>query len=118
MHESTGEAKWLDASKKLTDVMIQFHGDKNGGFYMTASDHEKLFARSKDQYDGAQPSGNSTAARNLVQLWKITGDEKWRDEAERTFKVFAGALKTNGTGMTAMAQALDSWLDAKLREIK
>jgi uncharacterized protein YyaL (SSP411 family) len=110
LHEATGEAKWLDASKKLTDVMIQFHADKKGGFYMTASDHEKLFARAKDQYDGAQPSGNSMAARNLVQLWKLTGESKWRDEAERTFKVFAGALKTNGTGLTAMAQGLDTFL--------
>ena len=34
-----------------------------------SNDHEKLFARGKDQYDGAQPSGNSVAARNLVRLW-------------------------------------------------
>ena len=113
LHEATGAAKWLDHSKKLTAVMIQFHGDKKGGFYMTASDHEKLFARSKDQYDGAQPSGNSMAARNLARLWKLTGDEKWRDEAERTFKVFAASLKMNGTGLTAMAQGLDSWIEVQ-----
>ncbi|MCI0682198.1 MAG: thioredoxin domain-containing protein [Gemmataceae bacterium] len=113
LHETTGEAQWLEASKKLTDVMIQFHGDKKGGFYMTASDHEKLFARAKDQFDGAQPSGNSMAARNLARLWKLTGDEKWRDEAHRTFRVFAGGMKLNGTGLTTMAQALDGWLDVK-----
>ena len=111
LHEATGEAKWLDASKKLTDTMIQFHGDKKGGFYMTASDHEKLFARAKDQYDGAQPSGNSMAARNLVHLWKLTGEDKWRLEAERTFKAFAASLKTGGTGLTTMAQALDRFVE-------
>jgi uncharacterized protein YyaL (SSP411 family) len=113
LHEATGEAKWLDSSRKLTDVMIRFHGDKKGGFYMTASDHEKLFARAKDQYDGAQPSGNSMAARNLVRLWKSTGEDRWGDEAERTFKVFAAALKTSGTGLTTMAQALDLWVEVK-----
>ncbi len=112
LHEATGEGRWLDESKKLTDVMIRFHGDKKGGFFMTASDHEKLFARAKDQYDGAQPSGNSMAARNLVALWKLTGEERWRDEAQRTFRVFAGALKSNGTGLTAMARAVEEWLDA------
>jgi uncharacterized protein YyaL (SSP411 family) len=113
LHEATGDARWLEASKKLTDVMIQFHGDKKGGFYMTASDHEKLFARAKDQYDGAQPSGNSMAARNLTRLWKLTGDEKWRDEAQRTFKVFAAGMKLNGSGLATMVQALDGWLDVK-----
>ncbi len=112
LHEATGEGRWLDESKKLTDVMIRFHGDKKGGFFMTASDHEKLFARAKDQYDGAQPSGNSMAARNLVALWKLTGEERWRDEAQRTFRVFAGALKSNGTGLTAMARAVEEWLGA------
>jgi uncharacterized protein YyaL (SSP411 family) len=58
------------------------------------------------------------AARNLVQLWKLTGEQKWRDEAERTFKVFAGSLKTNGTGLTAMAQALDTWLDTQIQRKK
>ena len=42
---------------------------RSGGFFYTSNDHEKLFARAKDQYDGAQPSGNSVAARNLVRLW-------------------------------------------------
>ena len=59
--------------------MIEFHGDKKrGGFFFTVHDHEKLFARSKDQYDGAQPSGNSVAARNLVRLWNKTGDDAYR----------------------------------------
>ena len=119
LHEATGDTRWLEASKKLTDVMIQFHGDKKGGFYMTASDHEKLFARAKDQYDGAQPSGNSMAARNLTRLWKLTGEEKWRDEAQRTFKVFAGGMKLNGSGLAAMVQALDGWLEVQeLRKTK
>ena len=63
---------------------------------------EKLFARSKDQYDGAQPSGNSMAVRNLVRLWAATGEERYRAEAEKDFKAFAGTLRgktavTNGS---------------------
>ncbi|MCS7046211.1 MAG: hypothetical protein NZO58_07635, partial [Gemmataceae bacterium] len=113
LHEATGEGRWLDSAKKLTDVMIRFHGDQAGGFFMTASDHEKLFARCKDQYDGAQPSGNSMAARNLVRLWKSTREERWRDEAERTLKAFSSALKLHGTSLTMMAVALDEWLEAQ-----
>src|SRR5260370_29227074 len=93
--------------------MIKWHADtENGGFYYTSNDHEKLFARSKDQYDGAQPSGNSLAVRNLTRLWIKTGDDKYRAAAEKTFKAFAGALKTNPTGLPAIAEALGLYLDA------
>ncbi len=111
LHEASGEKTWLDEARALTDTMIRFHGDdKAGGFYMTAADHEKLFARSKDQFDGAQPSGNSLAARNLVRLAKATGEDRYRQEAGRTLRAFAGALKAYGPGLATMARALDLYL--------
>jgi uncharacterized protein YyaL (SSP411 family) len=112
LHEATKDKKWLDTARKLTDTMLEFHSDKKvGGYYFTANDHEKLFARSKDQFDGAQPSGNSMATSNLVRLAKLTGDDRYRKEAERTFKFFAGSMKTYGAGLTLMVQAVDSYLD-------
>src|SRR6266851_2464194 len=102
------------AAKPLTDKMIDLYGDsKGGGFFYTANDHEKLFARSKDQYDGAQPSGNSVALHNLVRLWAQTGEERYRAEAEKGFKTFAGSLKAFPMGLTTMVQALDLYLDVK-----
>jgi uncharacterized protein YyaL (SSP411 family) len=111
LYDATSEERWLNEARSLTDTMIQFHGDKNGGFFYTSSDHEKLFARAKDQFDGAQPSGNSVAARNLVRLWIKTGDDKYRAEAEKTFKAFAGPLRLNPSGLTAMADALALYLE-------
>jgi uncharacterized protein YyaL (SSP411 family) len=113
LHDATGDKKWLDEAKVLTDVMVKYHGDKDGGFFYTSSDHEKLFARAKDQYDGAQPSGNSVAARNLVRLAQKTGNEEYRALAEKTLKTFATALKNNPTGLTAMAEAVGMYLDAQ-----
>jgi uncharacterized protein YyaL (SSP411 family) len=114
LHDATGEARWLEAARSLTDTMIAFHGDeKGGGFFYTSSDHEKLFARSKDQFDGAQPSGNSIAARNLVRLAAKTGDKRYEQLAAKSFKAFAGALKTNPTGLTALAEALGLYLDQR-----
>lgn len=114
LHDATGEARWLNEAKTLTDTMIQFHGDaERGGFFFTSSDHEKLFARSKDQYDSAQPAGNSIAAGNLVRLWTKTGDDRYRAQAEKTFKAFAGALQGNPSGLTAMTCGLGQFLDAQ-----
>jgi uncharacterized protein YyaL (SSP411 family) len=114
LHDATGTQKWLDEARTLTDTMVQYHGDKTGGgFYFTSSDHEKLFARAKDQHDSVQPSGNSLAAANLVRLWKKTDDDRYRALAEKSFKAFAGALKANPSGLTAMAHALALYLDAQ-----
>jgi uncharacterized protein YyaL (SSP411 family) len=117
LHDVTGEARWLNEAKTLTDLMVKYHLDKDGGaFFYTSSDHEKLFARAKDQYDGAQPCGNSVAARNLVRLWIKTGDDQYARLAEKTFKALAAPLKTNPTSLTALADALALYLDAKKKK--
>jgi uncharacterized protein YyaL (SSP411 family) len=119
LHDATGEKRWLDEAKTLTDLMIEFHGDKEqGGFFYTSHDHEKLFARSKDQYDGAQPAGNSLAASNLVRLGRKTDDERYTREAERTFKALAGSLKANPGNLPALADALGMYLDGKTAQKK
>jgi uncharacterized protein YyaL (SSP411 family) len=113
LDEVTGEKRWRDEAKAVADAMVKFHLDKDaGGFFYTANDREQLFARAKDQYDSAQPSGNSMAAQDLVALWVRTSDEKYRALAERTIKSLAAPLKTNPTGLTGMALALELYLDA------
>jgi uncharacterized protein YyaL (SSP411 family) len=117
LHDATNEGKWLNAAKTLTDKMVELHADnKAGGFFYTANDHEKLFARSKDQFDGAQPSGNSMAARNLVRLAAKTGDPTYRALAEKSFKAFAVTLQTSPGSMTTMAEALAIYLDLPPRK--
>ncbi len=114
LHDVTKEKRWLDEAKALTDTMVKYHFDeKQGGFFYTSNDHEKLFARAKDQHDGAQPSGNSMAALNLVRLWAKTGDERYAKLADKTLKALSAPLKMNPTGLTGMAEALALYLDKK-----
>jgi hypothetical protein len=112
LHDATEQKRWLEEAEKLTKTMIQHHGDdKTGGYYFTAHDAEKLFARSKDSYDGAVPSGNSLALLNLVRLWTVTGKDEYRKEAENGFQTFAKAMENSPSGLTTMAQALGRYLD-------
>ena len=94
--------------------MVKYHGDEaSGGFFYTSSDHEKLFARVKDQYDSVQPCGNSQAAMNLVQLWIKTRDEKYAKLAEKTFKSLATVYKLRPSNLPTLADALAMYLEAK-----
>ncbi len=113
LHDATGDNRWLQLAQSLTDDMVKYHLDSdNGGFFYTANDHEKLFARTKAQYDGVQPSGNSVAARNFARLWLKTGNVRYRELAEKTIKVFSANLKANPTGLATMAEALALFLDS------
>jgi uncharacterized protein YyaL (SSP411 family) len=122
LHDATGKKHWLDEARRLTDTLIRYHSDRSGtgkkvqehgGFYYSANDQEKLFARGKDQYDGAEPSGNSMAVHNLVRLWIKTGDGHYGALARLHLKAFAGTLKSNPGSMTTMVEALAMYLDAK-----
>jgi uncharacterized protein YyaL (SSP411 family) len=114
LDDVTGDKRWREEAKALVETMVKYHGDKKrGAFFYTSKDHEKLFARSKDQYDGAQPSGNSLAAQDLVRLWVKTGDGRYGELAEKTIKALAAPLKANPTGLTGLAHALSMYLDAK-----
>jgi uncharacterized protein YyaL (SSP411 family) len=124
LHDATSDKKWLDEAKRLTETMLRFHSDEyqvgffhrtktKGGFFYTSNDHEKLFARSKDQYDGAEPSGNSVAVRNLVRLWVKTGEDRYRALADKHMKAFAATLKGGPANMTTMMESLAMYLDAR-----
>ncbi len=114
LHDATKDKLWLDEAIALTDTMVRFHGDeKRGGYFITANDHEKLFARAKDQHDGATPSGNSVAVRNLVRLWQATGNDRFRAEGDKGFRFFAGSLKSYGPSLTTLATALDLSLEVQ-----
>jgi uncharacterized protein YyaL (SSP411 family) len=115
LHEATGSEKWLTAARTLTDYMLTSFADKEaGGFYYSSDEHEKLFARSKDQFDGAIPSGNSMAARNLVKLGKLTNDVRYTAAANSTFKSAAQTLVSNPAGAVTMAAAFSDLLGAEV----
>ena len=71
----------------------------------------------KDQYDGAQPSGNSVAARNLVRLWVKTGDAKYETLAEKTFKALAGRSRPTPSSLTTLTSAIGLYLDAAKKKM-
>jgi uncharacterized protein YyaL (SSP411 family) len=114
LHAATSDPKRLAQAKELTDRMIaDFADPKEGGFFYTADDHESLLARPKDPYDGALPSGNSVAVRNLVALSALTDDAKYLDHAGKALEAFSTAMAQNPIGLPMMLTGLEEYLDAR-----
>lgn len=107
LYEATFERRWLDEAERLTDLSIRYYyDDKDGAFYFTASDAEKLLVRSKHPHDSAIPSGNSVHALNLQRLAILLGRKDYRAKAESIFRAFGGqAVESPGAFERLMCAA-------------
>ena len=111
LYEATFSLRWLAEAARLTKIMLaQFEDEARGGFYQTGVAHEELVVRRKDFIDNAIPSGNSMAAELLLRLAKLTGNDAYRSEAARVFRIMAAAMAQQPTGFGRMLTALDDLL--------
>ncbi len=111
LYRVTFETAYLQKAIHRAGQMAQLFEDReHGGYFMTASDGERLIARHKETYDGAIPSGNSVAAMVLQRIAALTGEQVWQDAANRQMEFLAGAVSEHPSascfGVLAMMEAL------------
>jgi uncharacterized protein YyaL (SSP411 family) len=98
LYEATGDEGWLNRAEEFTGTMVdRFYDPEQGGFYATAGDDESILVRSKEYYDGAEPSGNSVAILNLVRLYEITGRDAYRQKARESLAYFGQIIHEGPT---------------------
>jgi len=105
----------LQAAVDLTAKMIRIFADEKGGFYDTPQSTQ-LLTRMRAAYDGAEPSGNSVAAMNLLRLAGLTGNKEWAALATEGIESFGKTLSTYPPAMPMMLSAMDFQMD-KPRQI-
>ena len=71
----------------------------------------------KDDYDGAEPSGNSVAILALLRLGKITDRKEFTEAAEKSLRLFSGRLQQLPQAVPYMLQALDFSLEEPKRAV-
>ena len=108
LYESTFDIKYLKAALSLQKELDKgFWDDKNGGYYFTSNDAEKLISRQKEIYDGAIPSGNSVAGLNLLKLARITGNIEYEKKAARLGDAFSETIESGPMAYTLFMMGLD-----------
>ncbi len=112
LHEATFDKRWLERAIELQATLDKHHLDTEaGGYFTTSDDHEKLITRDKPSYDGAEPSGNSVTALNLLRLAELTTDHAYKARAEELFKAFGIRLSSGSSAVPKLMSALDYYLD-------
>ncbi len=111
LYEATLDPQLPDFASELAMAMIaRFYDATKGGFWQSPAGAGDLIRRLQDDYDGAEPSGNSVATLALLKLAAITGRKDFKHPAEATLRWFAHRLQHFPQAMPFMLQALDFWL--------
>jgi uncharacterized protein YyaL (SSP411 family) len=116
LYESTFEFRYLDAAIAITQKQRELLEDEAGGFFASAHEDTSRLMRIKDDYDGAEPSGNSVAFLNVLRLSRITGQTEFEMSARKLLSVFQARLAAVPFGMPQMLAACEFDL-APQREI-
>ena len=118
LYEATLEPRHLDFAIAIADAMLaKFYDAENGGFWQSAAGSADLILRVKDDYDGAEPSGNSVATLALLKLAVITDRPDFRKSAETTLQLFANRMERFPQAVPYMLLALDFSLEEPRRVV-
>jgi len=119
LHETTGDEKWLNAARRLTDDQIRDYWSKvGGGFFFTPHHHEVLIARTRNAFDNVLPSGNAVSVRNLIRLARLTKETKYRQYAKDAIAPFASYFENYPRGTPHLALAVAEFLEAAKKDGK
>jgi uncharacterized protein YyaL (SSP411 family) len=84
LQEVTGDTQYLHKAKHWTTyVQTYFIDDEKVFFYFTPSYQQDLVIRKKENYDGAQPSGNALMSYNLMYLANMFNESIWGQQAHQ-----------------------------------
>lgn len=118
LYETTLAPQHLDFAIALAEAMLaKFYDATNGGFWQGTAGAADLILRVKDDYDGAEPSGNSVATLALLQLAAITGRDDFNQAAAATLRFFATRLNQFPQAVAFLLHALDFSLAAPRRVV-
>jgi uncharacterized protein YyaL (SSP411 family) len=117
LHEATFDPRWLEEALRVAEATEELFADRErGGWFTSGRDQERLIARERPTHDGAEPSGASLAALVALRLAAFTGDDRWREVADRALRAYGPVLEERPFVLGELLLALDFRTDA-VREV-
>jgi len=108
LYQATFEPRWFTEARAVAEQILgRFADPQRGGFFSTASDHERLVARRKDLEDAPIPSGASSAALGLLRLAALTGEHRYEEAAVAHLRLLHHLAPRHPGAFGHLLQALD-----------
>jgi len=116
LYQAALDPKDLEFAIALAESMIaKFYDREHGGFWQSSAGD--LILRVKEDYDGAEPSGNSVAIVSLLKLGKITDRKEFTEAAEKSLRLFSERLRELPQAVPHMLSALAFSLEEPKRVV-
>ena len=107
LYNATFDVQYLEKLIRTMKLVEKYFKDSgNGGYFLYASDGEKLLICPKEIYDGALPSGNSMLAYLFIHLEHVTGETIWAERSNRQLRFLAQNIKDYPVGYSVTLLAL------------
>jgi hypothetical protein len=108
LYEAGLDIRRLQTAIALTEQQNKlFYDQDQGGFYDISGADKSILIRTKESYDGAEPTGNAIAILNLLRLSQMTDNKNWRAMADRALAYFGGFMLNTPQGLAQFLVALD-----------
>lgn len=121
LYECGGRISWLTWAIELQATQDDLFLDtEGGGYFNTPGEDSSILLRVKEDYDGAEPSGNSVSAINLIRLSSMLDDrmsECYRQKAEHLLAVFEKRFTDQTIAIPLMCCAADMFAVPSRRQV-
>lgn len=111
LYQATFEVRWIRWAARLgEEIIARFADESHGGFFMAGGGGDRsLPVRMKEDYDGAEPSGNSAAAQALLAIGRILGRKEFEQAAGRALALYTRRMEDLPQAVPNLLSALDQW---------
>ncbi|HEY8899712.1 MAG TPA: thioredoxin domain-containing protein [Chthoniobacterales bacterium] len=111
LYEADLDPAWFEWAQELQAKQDALFFDESTGSYLGSAEGDPLVPlRLRDDYDGAEPSANAVATRNLLRLAWMTHDDAFTERARRILASFETILHRMPSAVPQMLCALDMFL--------
>jgi uncharacterized protein YyaL (SSP411 family) len=107
LYQHTQNQAYLKRAQAWVEALDADHWDDDeSGYFQTPACATDVLVRPKTAQDGPAPSGNGQMAGVLARLYDLTGETRYRTRADALITAFAGDVKKNPLGHTALLTGL------------
>ena len=111
LHQATGEDAYLADAKRWLKEAASLRDPGKDGYFLVGADEGGPLPRLKLGFDALMPSANAVMAANLGTLHLLTGDARYRKQAEAILTLFFWAARQEPLTYGALLNAGDLLLN-------
>jgi len=110
LHQADGQQSWLTTARELQSSLDRtFWSDAHHGYLLRTELLGKELLSVREDYDGAEPAANHTAAISLLQLATLCHEPHYQTRAEALLRGGTHVLTQHPHAAPVLLQAYDLW---------